>query len=55
MFGGLMKGMEKEGRMSTENAGLPLLAAFGNRITIGSNYSQRRPFTSNGSMMTAPC
>ena len=52
MFGGLMKGIENEGRIHRVNE--PFVIYFEKFIFIGSNCSHKRPFTSNGSMITAP-
>lgn len=52
MFGGLMKGIENEGRILSVND--PLAFYFVKFIFIGSNYSQRRPLISNGSITTVP-
>ena len=51
IFGGLINGILNEGRIQTANA----LFVFGAEkfISIGSKFSQSRPFASNGSITTA--
>lgn len=51
MFGGFIKGIEKEGLIIMLK---PLFVLGGEKfILMGSKDWQRRPFTSNGSMITA--
>ena len=52
MFGGLMNGIEKDGRIASVNE--PLAFCFEKFIFTGSNCSHRRPLMSKGSMTTVP-
>ena len=51
MFGGLIKGIENDGRIQT--AKLPFVLGGAKFMGIGSNWEQSLPLASNGSMTTA--